>query len=38
VAWDGRDDRGRGVPSGQYFARLQEGASEPAVRKLLLLR
>ncbi|MBE0566667.1 MAG: S8 family serine peptidase, partial [Krumholzibacteria bacterium] len=38
VAWDGRDDRGRGVPSGQYFARLAEGLGEPAVRKLMLVR
>ncbi|MFO7609512.1 MAG: S8 family serine peptidase, partial [Candidatus Krumholzibacteriia bacterium] len=38
VAWDGRDERGRGVPSGQYFARLQEGEGEPAVRKLMLVR
>ncbi len=38
VPWDGLDDQGRGVPSGQYFARLREGAAEPAVRKLMLVR
>jgi hypothetical protein len=35
--WRGVDDRGRHVPSGAYFARL-EYASEVWTRKLLLLR
>jgi len=33
-AWDGRDDRGRAVPAGVYFARL-EGAGGSQVRKLV---
>ncbi|MEZ4388543.1 MAG: FlgD immunoglobulin-like domain containing protein [Candidatus Krumholzibacteriia bacterium] len=37
VVWDGRDDRGQGVPSGIYYVRLQAGG-ERAVRKVTLLR
>ena len=35
LAWDGRDDGGRVVAPGLYFARARAGASE-AVRKLVL--
>jgi hypothetical protein len=36
--WDGRDARGRAVPAGVYFARL-EGAREPvAVQKVVVVR
>ena len=38
VPWDGRDEQGRSVPSGQYFARFAEGDDPPAVRKLMLVR
>lgn len=38
ILWDGTDDTGRAVASGQYCARLS-GASQPSVtRKLLLVR
>lgn len=37
VVWDGRDDRGSLLPSGMYFARLQNG-SRSSARKLLLIR
>jgi hypothetical protein len=37
VTWDGRDDTGRTVPSGVYFARLTAGAAE-SVLKLVLAR
>lgn len=36
-AWDGRDDGGRALPSGAYFARLSAGGHE-SVLKLLLAR
>jgi hypothetical protein len=35
--WSGRDDRGREVPSGVYFARLEAG-EETAVHKMVLLK
>jgi hypothetical protein len=35
--WDGRDDRGREVPSGFYFVRLR-GGEVTATRKVLLVR
>ena len=38
VPWDGRDEGGRSVPSGQYFARFAEGREPPLVRKLMLVR
>jgi len=34
--WDGRDDSGRGVPSGVYFCRLQAGDFSRAVKMLKL--
>jgi hypothetical protein len=36
ILWDGRDDAGRPVPAGLYFARLQ-GPGGEAVRKLTVL-
>ena len=38
VIWDGRDQAGRPVSSGQYFARLGVTGSEPVSRKLMLVR
>ncbi len=38
VLWDGMDDFGMAVASGQYFARLQQEKSRPVTRKLLLVR
>lgn len=38
VAWDGRDEAGRAVASGQYVARLRAGDDQPVTRKLMLLR
>ena len=41
VTWDGRDARGRPVPSGQYFARLQVNGPElreAQVRRLTVVR
>lgn len=35
VVWDGRDDGGRRVPSGVYFARLSDDPSHGAVRIVL---
>jgi hypothetical protein len=37
VAWDGRDERGRPLPSGVYFARL-EAAGEIRGQRLILLK
>jgi hypothetical protein len=37
IEWDGRDNTGRTVPSGVYFARLS-GGQQPAITKLVLLR
>jgi subtilisin family serine protease len=37
VGWDGRDDTGRGVASGTYFARLRAGGHQD-VRSLTLVR
>jgi len=37
VVWDGRDDGGRALPSGTYFARLS-GAGGVAVHKLVLAK
>jgi len=37
VAWDGRDDQGRGASSGTYFAHLVAGP-ERATRKMILVR
>jgi len=37
VVWDGRDDHGRPVPSGTYFARLTVGGKS-LTRKMVLLR
>jgi hypothetical protein len=36
--WDGRDDRGRGLPSAIYVARLTVAGREAGVHKLTLLR
>ncbi len=37
LRWDGRDEGGRTVPSGMYFARLT-GNHDPVVKKLVLLK
>jgi hypothetical protein len=37
VAWDGLDDRGRGVRSGVYFIRL-EGTDLKLSRRLVVVR
>ena len=37
TAWDGRDDRGRAVPSGTYLARLTTATGDGTV-KLVLIR
>ncbi len=37
IVWDGRDERGRTVPSGIYFARVEAGR-ERIVRRLVWLR
>lgn len=34
--WDGRDDQGRAVASGVFFARLKAGAEEDSIRMVLL--
>ncbi len=38
VVWDGLDEAGLAVSSGQYFARLLDADAEPVTRKLLLVR
>lgn len=38
VAWDGLDEAGRGVASGQYVARLRAGDGGAVTRKLTLVR
>ena len=38
IVWDGLDDRGRNVSSGQYFARMTAVQAAPLTRKLMLLR
>lgn len=37
ISWDGKDDKGRPVPSGIYFCRAKIG-EDTGVRKMLLLR
>jgi flagellar hook assembly protein FlgD len=37
VGWDGRDDRGAGMPSGVYFARAEYAGASRTV-KLILAR
>ncbi len=32
ITWDGRDDAGRGVPSGVYFYRLESGRESSTMR------
>ena len=36
VLWDGRDDRGRRLPAGVYFYRLESPAGTEARRMVLL--
>jgi flagellar hook assembly protein FlgD len=38
VTWDLRDDSGRRVPTGLYFARLQRGEQRASVRPVIVLR
>lgn len=38
VAWDGRDDAGRRVPSGVYFCRLTVGARVVDSRQMILIK
>jgi subtilisin family serine protease len=38
ATWDGLDESGRAVASGQYFARLQTVGVDPVSRKLMLVR
>jgi flagellar hook assembly protein FlgD len=38
VVWDGRDDAGRGVGSGNYFARLNVGSAYRQDSKITLLK
>ena len=38
IAWDGRDDGGRGVASGTYLVRRAAPGAPDAVRKLALVR
>lgn len=38
VIWDGRDDAGRAVASGQYLARLEPAGGQAVTRKLTLVR
>jgi hypothetical protein len=36
VAWDGRDDKGRVLPAGVYFCRLEPGATTQSKRVTLI--
>jgi flagellar hook assembly protein FlgD len=36
VIWDGRDDRGAGLPSGVYFVQLHAGTTKETQRAVLL--
>jgi hypothetical protein len=36
VIWDGRDDRGAGLPSGVYFVQLHAGTTKEMQRAVLL--
>jgi hypothetical protein len=38
VTWDLRDEAGRSVPAGLYFARLQRGEQGASVRPVVVLR
>jgi len=38
AVWDGRDDGGRGVASGQYFARLNVGSAHQADSRITVLK
>ena len=38
VIWNGNDDAGRAVASGQYLARLEPAGGQPVTRKLTLVR
>ena len=38
TTWDLRDDAGRDVPPGLYFARLQWAGASPVVRRVIVLR
>ncbi|MCK4255956.1 T9SS type A sorting domain-containing protein, partial [candidate division WOR-3 bacterium] len=38
IKWNGRDDKGRSLPSGMYFIKLKVGNKFSQTKKLLLLR
>ena len=38
VAWDGKDDSGRALPSGAYYYRLTVGGEEEGAKRMILLK